>query len=1091
MMKKIQIYGYLLLSIGIFSFPRGNVTAQVYNKVLGSFTAVAFGDLEWVDLDNDNDLDLITSGAPQTYVPSTFVYENINGLFTKRTTNLPGTHFGSFATADYDKDGDADILISGSTTNGGNENISAIFRNDGGFVFTQHYLLQGLSNSTVAWFDVDNDDDLDIIMGGSPENTFSDYKTFVFENTGSGFTEVNGTNLPNCLSCSIELADGNGDGKTDVLISSYYETGLYLNNGDKTFSKDEHAAFRPVAGAAKWGDFDKDGDLDVLLAGSDAENKYYSLIYENTNGSFTEKTDIALLGMGVSRNGAVWFDYDNDGHLDLLLTGRTLGAGGQTHRLYRNNGGESFTETLEPSFDPLDGYSMDVGDFENDGDIDISFLGYLYTLPSGYPLSGYYRNTLLNGLPASNTKPLPPSSATFTETSFRREIRLTWDAGSDGQTPADGLTYNFYLRDGTKKIVIPAVDFASGYLRTTNPANGFGRRGFVNNVPEGLLYYAVQSIDGSKAGSAFSSEKMFYHFNGPECVKADIVDEDNVKLTWLDHSALETNFKIARSTSPESGFVQLATPPANTVTYTDNFSFLTETHYYYRVNGYNASLTSVYDSLILMIPERPTDVAAHPINASKIQLTWEDHSQYETGFLVERKKNSESVFEAVATIPPDAEFYEDNGLEQGTSYDYRVRAISNNGGLAPLGIVSARTNYLPVGTDFVLEIPEDTNLQLTSNDFESHFTDSDAADRLVNVKLITLPENGSLLINGSPAVADQVIPLDLLDLIVFEPIADFAGTSAFSVYAYDGKDYSTAVWNITINVNQVNDPPAFDIYGLRQLEEDFQGEFIISASLNYIPFEVEVTTYSLVPETSEKVNISIDKDTGIISMTSKKDQFGEIEFTITANDGQATSNLFSKKFNLIINPVNDPPVVGELENIEAEQFAIIPPVTLSVTDVDNAITSSMFSAFSGNQQILKNEKITFTVNGSGEVSMNLVPERALGITTVFVQVNDGVSAVSRFFNLRISPITGIENTLESELTIFPNPVTNALNISLGPSFTGKNNLIMRDILGRDLTSMELETRESMINMEGLLPGIYLFSLTAENGTYIQRKIIKK
>ena len=248
-------------------------------------------------------------------------------------------------------------------------------------------------------------------MAGLLENRLESPVTLFFENTGSGFVQRDNTNIPNCLGCVFDVADGNGDGRIDILMTSWYESGLYLNNGNKTFTKDPNAAFRPLnGGVVKWGDFDRDGDLDVLLTGSDAQMQYRTLIYENSNGSFVERTDIELRGFGVNRrDGALWFDYNNDGWLDLLLTGRTMGSGGQTNRLYWNTGGGTFIETIEPSFDPLDDYSIDVGDFDNDGDVDLSFEGYMYSLGGfGGPFSGYFQNTLRYAIASSNTKPLPP-----------------------------------------------------------------------------------------------------------------------------------------------------------------------------------------------------------------------------------------------------------------------------------------------------------------------------------------------------------------------------------------------------------------------------------------------------------------------------------------------------------------------------------------------------------------------------------------------------------------------------------------------------------------------------------------------------------
>jgi len=86
-------------------------------------------------------------------------------------------------------------------------------------------------------------------------------------------------------------------------------------------------------GAAAWGDYDNDGDLDLLLTGF-MNPGLISKIYRNNGGSFN---DIGA-GLPSVQNGAVaWGDYDNDGDLDLLLTGDTGSA--PISKVYRNDGG--------------------------------------------------------------------------------------------------------------------------------------------------------------------------------------------------------------------------------------------------------------------------------------------------------------------------------------------------------------------------------------------------------------------------------------------------------------------------------------------------------------------------------------------------------------------------------------------------------------------------------------------------------------------------------------------------------------------------------------------------------------------------------
>ena len=118
-----------------------------------------------------------------------------------------------------------------------------------------------------------------------------------------------------------------------------------------------------------WGDYDNDNDLDVAVCGMTSQGDHMTEIYENTEGSFT------AVGAGIKdvKDGSLdWGDYDNDGDLDLLITGETYDAG-NISLIYRNNMG-SF-ELVDAGF-PAIAYGHGIwGDYDNDGDLDVLITG--------------------------------------------------------------------------------------------------------------------------------------------------------------------------------------------------------------------------------------------------------------------------------------------------------------------------------------------------------------------------------------------------------------------------------------------------------------------------------------------------------------------------------------------------------------------------------------------------------------------------------------------------------------------------------------------------------------------------------------------
>ncbi|MGD8780702.1 MAG: FG-GAP-like repeat-containing protein [Ignavibacteria bacterium] len=95
------------------------------------------------------------------------------------------------------------------------------------------------------------------------------------------------------------------------------------------------------SGSAAWGDYDNDGDLDILLTGA-CSSGYISEIYKNNGDGTFSNSGISLTG--VYRGSVVWGDYNNDGDLDILLTGEDSDYNAVS-KIYKNNGDGSFSDS--------------------------------------------------------------------------------------------------------------------------------------------------------------------------------------------------------------------------------------------------------------------------------------------------------------------------------------------------------------------------------------------------------------------------------------------------------------------------------------------------------------------------------------------------------------------------------------------------------------------------------------------------------------------------------------------------------------------------------------------------------------------------
>ncbi|MCB8766372.1 VCBS repeat-containing protein [Planktothrix agardhii 1029] len=139
--------------------------------------------------------------------------------FTENTNiSLTGVYRSSVTTADFDKDGDTDILLTGRDSS--NNRISKIYSNNGsgGFSENTNVSLTRVSSSSVTTADFDKDGDTDILLtgGDSSGNPISK----IYSNNGSGgFSENTNISLTGVAYSSVTTADFDKDGDTDILLT--------------------------------------------------------------------------------------------------------------------------------------------------------------------------------------------------------------------------------------------------------------------------------------------------------------------------------------------------------------------------------------------------------------------------------------------------------------------------------------------------------------------------------------------------------------------------------------------------------------------------------------------------------------------------------------------------------------------------------------------------------------------------------------------------------------------------------------------------------------------------------------------------------
>ncbi|MCC6650413.1 MAG: VCBS repeat-containing protein, partial [Candidatus Eisenbacteria bacterium] len=240
--------------------------------------------------------------------------------------------------------------------------------------------LPGANSGSCDWGDFDSDGDLDILWTGNsaPSDTLPAAPiTRIGRNDGGGNFSLVTPALPGVTDGAARWGDVDRDGDLDVAITGMLASGLptaaiYLNSGG-TFAP-SGAVLEPVSKSDQvWGDFDNDGDLDLVVSGLTAPtstNTGSTKLYRNDGGWFT---DAGAGLMNVQHSSLDAGDYDNDGDLDLLLAGWLGSSASPVTLLYRNDGGSAFTNVTFGL--PNVEFSAEWGDYDMDGDVDMLLSG--------------------------------------------------------------------------------------------------------------------------------------------------------------------------------------------------------------------------------------------------------------------------------------------------------------------------------------------------------------------------------------------------------------------------------------------------------------------------------------------------------------------------------------------------------------------------------------------------------------------------------------------------------------------------------------------------------------------------------------------
>jgi len=235
----------------------------------------------------------------------------------------------------------------------------------------------------VAFEDIDGDGFVDLFTGGVTPGFWTVGRMYKNDGTGK-FIIADEETFIKKREGGLAFGDVNGDGFPDMIVSGAYGnpggalTKLYLNDGGGNFTLDESSSFVNVyQGDIRMFDYNNDGDIDILVSGMIASGVYAMHLYDNDGtGVFSLVGQTGLEQYGLLYAYLEVADFNNDGFLDIATNGRPSAGGGSSKmRIFINNGNSTFSLMAQPAFDYIATGAIAVGDVDNNGTKDLIFSG--------------------------------------------------------------------------------------------------------------------------------------------------------------------------------------------------------------------------------------------------------------------------------------------------------------------------------------------------------------------------------------------------------------------------------------------------------------------------------------------------------------------------------------------------------------------------------------------------------------------------------------------------------------------------------------------------------------------------------------------
>lgn len=345
--------------------------------------------------------------------------------------------------------------------------------------------------------------------------------------------------------------------------------------------------------------------------------------------------------------------------------------------------------------------------------------------------------------------PRPPTSLTATATSST-QINLSWSDNANDETAFELESSN----DGTNFTKI--TDLAANTTTYSHTGLNASTR----------YYYRVRAKNSagaspySNVADATTQAPPVTIPRPPTSLTATAASSSQINLSWTDNANDETGFEVERSTDG-TNFAKITDVAANATTYA-NTGLNSSTKYYYRIRAKNSAGNSAYSNIAdattaLGIPSTPTNLTGELADYDQARLTWPAQPGTVANVVIERSTNPTTGFTQISQQPGGTTTYVDLGLNELTTYYYRIQSKNAAGVSGYSNVVSVTTPEVIIG---IKPLPSDVGVTVFSTQKTLHLQNNRPQSTHFEWTLISL--NGRHLKNENAVVnSRQTLMYDL------------------------------------------------------------------------------------------------------------------------------------------------------------------------------------------------------------------------------------------------------------------------------------------------------------------------------------------